>query len=253
MRSHNFVVAAAPLFLFVSCGDLEVRSIRTDEAVPASLEGEWTGSWTSLENNTTGALTVRLQEFDHQPVVSMEINNPCLVPQSYELQLAGGTIELRAGGVPVLDAVVDAEARTLTGNYNCAADRGTWQASWVRELPELLDLSGEWAGTVTVAGPVSTPLEVHFEQNVRAGALVLDGLIELPEALALPVPISGFVRFRDDDFELILQTLNGYQPAVVMTGIGDRAPLQVDFGVFQVLSTQALPFSLGLFQIAPVE
>jgi hypothetical protein len=175
------------------------------------------------------------------------------VPQSYELQLAGATIELRAGGVPVLDAVLDAEARTLTGNYNCAADRGSWQASWVRELPELVDLTGDWAGTVTVAGPFSLPLEIRLEQSVRAGELVLDGLVELPEALALPVPVTGFVRFQDDGFELILQTLNGYQPSVIMTGLGDLTPLQVDFGVFQVLSTPALPFSLGLFQIAPVE
>ena len=250
MRSHPLVLVALALpALLAACGDLQVRSVRSDDVVPAALAGEWVGTWTSSETLSTGAVTVRVQEFDRQPVVALSIDNPCVIPQDYELLFVGRTIELRADGVPILDAVLQTDSRELTGNYNCAADRGTWSASWTRELPELVDLSGTWSGDVSVPGVLTEPLTLTLRQSVRGGGLVLDGEVRLPSALALPVPVAGAVRFRDADFELVLQTEIGFQPRVVMTGIGDREPLQVEFGLLRVLSSQVLPFSQALFQI----
>lgn len=246
-------LASCSLFLaclFAACGDIQVRSVRSENVVPATLQGEWSGTWTSAASGMGGALTVRVQEFAQEPVVSLSIDNPCLVPRDYELRLAGASIELLADGVRVLDAAIE-EPRRLVGSYECAADRGTWSADWVRELPKPIDLSGSWSGTVTVPGVASEPMFVELAQAVRAGALVLDGMITLPQALPLPVPVTGTVEFGENDFQIVLQTRSGFQPAVVLTGIGDREPVQVDVGFLQVLSSAALPFSQGVFQMAP--
>lgn len=239
----------APLLcLGVACGEIKVRSVRSADAVPAALEGEWSGTWTSEVNAMAGSLSVRVQQFAGQPLVSLSIDNPCLVPRDYELRLTGGTIELLADGVRVLDATLTADRRLL-GSYECAADRGTWSAERIRDLPPPLDLSGTWRGTVTVGG-ASEPLVVELVQTVRAGSLALDGLVTLPEALPFPVPVTGGVQFGDADFRIALQTRSGFQPAVVLTGVGDREPVQVDIGLLQVLSSTALPFSQGVFQMA---
>ena len=238
------------LALLAGCGEIHVRSIRPDPGVPEMLQGEWTGSWASTRRSDSGSLSVRVLEFANQPVVSLTIDNPCIVPRDYELRFSGGIIELWADGDRVLEASLE-PSRVLVGGYQCAQDEGTWSATWQRELPPPLDLSGAWEGSVTVPGVASEPMRVELTQSVRSGALVLRGTVALPTALPLPVPITGFVNFGDTDFQLVMQTQTGFQPAVVMTGIGDRDPVQVQLGLLQVLSTAALPFSQGLFEMMP--
>lgn len=249
MATPHLAALCLPLFL-VACGDLELRSIRSPEVVPAQLEGEWSGSWHSSSTTDSGPLVVRLQEFAGQPVVSLQIVNPCVQMRAYELVLGLSSVELRAEGDPVFVGVLG-EGRTLVGGYDCNNDVGSWTATWQRDLAPLIDLSGRWSGTLATAGALPRLLTLQLEQTVREGMLALDGALTIdgigPEPVRLP--LVGTANFRSDGFDLALRSPDGSAPNVVMSGLGESMPLQVELGVLQVLGASALPFTQGVFRI----
>ena len=61
------------------------------------------------------------------------------------------------------------------------------------------------------------------------------------EVFALP--------FRDNSFEVLLATESGSIPGVLLTGIGDRVPLQIEAGLLQTIGSPVLPFQNGVFAI----
>lgn len=241
------------LLVLAACGDLDVRSVRVPEAVPATLEGEWTGAWTSSSSSASGPLTVRVQQFEGEPLVSVDIQNACVENRSYDLVLGAGVIELRDGARTVFAGVLG-EGRTLLGTFTCDADSGTWTAAWQRDLPVLVDLSGTWNGTLQTTEAPARGLRLDLDQGVRSGLLVLDGTLTIEglgvDAGDLVVPLEGSASFRSDGFDLGLRSLDGSTPILVLSGLGNEQPLQVELGVLQVLGASSLPFSQGLFRIA---
>jgi hypothetical protein len=241
------------LLLGAACGDVQVRSVRIGPVVPAELQGEWIGTWQSATATASGPLQVRLQEFRGEPVVSVQIDNPCIEPREYQLVLRPNAIELRAEGEAVLAASVGAE-RTMVGTFQCETDQGTWTAAWVRALPTLGDLSGEWIGTITPAAvppmaPVPRPVRLELQQTVRGGTVALDGVLDAPELLLMPLLVEGYTIFRDTSFDLLLQSNDPAGPTVILSALGDREPLRVDFGLAQAFGNGPLPFGQAVFTL----
>lgn len=246
MRSLAVLVLSCA---FAACGDLEVRSVRAPQAVPRELLGEWSGAWHSAESNSTGNILVRVQQFEGEPVVNVQIENPCIEPRTYDLVVTPATIELRADGRTVIAAVLGA-GRELVGTYVCTAETGTWSAVWQRDLPEIADLAGDWSGTLVVGGQPDRPVALELAQRVEGGIVVLDGLLDLGDAWPLPVPMRGTAFFRADGYDVMLNTLAGNLPELWLTGVGDHEPLRIEHGILQALGPQPLPFQSGLFTIA---
>jgi hypothetical protein len=235
--------------LFAACGDLDVRSVRAPQVVPPALIGEWSGTWHADGSGNSGSIVVRVQSFEGEPVVNVQIENPCVEPRTYQLVVTPATFELRADGQTVLAATLG-EGRELIGTYHCSAEDGTWNATWQHDLPEVLDLSGDWSGTLVVGGQSDRPLALMVSQSVDGGVVLLDGLLDLGDVWPVPVPLRGSVEFRDDGYEVVLSTVPGNQPVLLLTGIGDRDPLRIENGVLQGLGGQPLPFQSALFTIA---
>ncbi|MFK7742572.1 MAG: hypothetical protein AB8H80_19835, partial [Planctomycetota bacterium] len=107
-------LAVLGFVLLAACGDLEIRSVAPTVTPSEALGGVWTGTWISdqaaagpaggIAASDQGALTVEIQLFEGQPIVRVDINNPCLPPRDYSLVVSGGTISLEDAGVPVLRA-----------------------------------------------------------------------------------------------------------------------------------------------------
>jgi hypothetical protein len=232
----------------VACGDLDVRSVREPQVVPAQLAGEWLGTWQSANQTASGAVVVRVQEFAGEPVVRIEFQNPCLEPRAYELVMTASLIELRAEGQVVLAAAVRAD-RSMDGIYQCEAESGTWTATWQRDLPTLVDLGGDWSGSLAVAGQPTRPIDLVLEQGVQDGSLVLEGLLDLGDLWPSLLPVRGSVFFREGGFEVVLATSAGSTPGLFLAGVGDRDPLQVETGFLQTIGSPVLPFQNGVFQI----
>ncbi len=230
------------------CGHIDVTSVRTGAVVPAILEGEWSGQWHSDQSQANGLLTVRLQEWQGQALVSIVIDNPCVEPRVYDLSLRGPGFELLAFGEPVFVAVLGPE-HTLVGTYGCAMDAGTWQANWMAALPEVSDLSGAWVGTLSSAGLPEQSLRLQLVQSVRDGGLVIDGRMELPGLLPQQVPVTGAVQFRTGAFDVTLRTAEGDNPAFQMAGFGKTEPLAVELGVLAVSADPPLPFAQAVWQV----
>lgn len=231
-----------------ACGDLKVRSVAPTQAIPAVLEGRWLGTWQSSKNATAGPLEIRIQQFDGQPVVAVQIDNPCLLPNDYELVMTDGSILLRLGGETVMQANL-IDDKLLDGVYQCAEDDGVWQAEWVEGLPSLLDLSGSWLGRIYSIGQQEQPINLTLVQSVRAGTLVLHAEADLPAAFPYGVPMEGYVNFRPDEFDLTLFTPPGAEPRIYLTGVGQRETLEVPVGVVQLQGPSTLPFSTGMVQL----
>jgi len=236
MRS---LLLACFLFLAAACGDIDVREIRT-EGVPPELIGEWTGTWQSHLNVTGGMLLLRIQEFAGEPVVTVQVDHPCVKPREYEFRATATTVELLADGEVVFAAVVGSD-RTLIGTYDCAADRGSWDASWLRELPPVIDLAGRWDGGIRLDGAPEQPFVMRLEQDVRGGALRLDGTIDLPGVLPEPLGITGWLEFHETTFEILLTTLPGEVPIAYMTALGNSALLRIEDGMLQAAISAQLP------------
>lgn len=237
-------VVMSLLLVAAACGDLEVRSVRAPQVVPAALAGEWVGTWQSTAE-TSGPLVVRVQEYGGEPVVRVEFTNPCIEPRSYDLVVTATTIELRAEGGVVMAAILGSD-RTLSGTYQCPAESGTWSAVWTRDLPSLADLSGSWSGTLAAAGQPVRSIGLELTQEVAGGVVQLGGLLTLPELWPLPVALVGTAQFGADSFELLLFTPAGVVPPLLLTGTGDRATLALHDGLLQAIGTPVLPFGYGV-------
>lgn len=235
-----------PALLALGACDLEVRSTRTADAVPAALQGEWEGSWSGA-SGSGGTLTLQVQQFGAEPLVSIRIDNPCLDARDYQLVVGLTSVELRLDGEPVFVGVLG-EGRTLTGMFSCAAGEGAWSATWQRDLPELVDLSGTWTGSLSVPG-VSLPLAAQLTQEVRSGRLVVTGTVDA-EGLLTGLPVEGTVFFGVDTFDLVLQTTAGVQPNLLLTGRGDTASATLPLGLVQVLGGDDLPFPQAVVELA---
>ncbi len=234
--------------LFAACGDLDVRSVRTPTTSATAFAGEWAGAWTSSQVASTGSVVVRVQFFGDSPVVQLVIDNPCFEPREYELRVVDDTIELRIDGESLLDAELgDGE---LVGTYRCGADQGTWQAGFVRDLPEVVDLSGTWSGDLLVFGQQQRTLHLDLVQSAAGGAIRLDGFLQLSD-WPLPIAVRGITTFRDEGFDLHLHTEVGSSPPLVLSGAGELQPLRVDPGLLEAVGPSPLPFQTGLFRIAP--
>lgn len=232
---------------FAACGDLQVRSVRAPQSVPQELVGEWVGTWQSTAE-ATGAIVVRVQEFEGEPVVRVEFENPCIEPRSYDLVVTAASIELRAEGTAVMTATL-VEGRQLVGTYHCPEESGTWTASWQRELPAVQDLSGRWSGSLAAAGQPTRAFDIDLVQVVEGGDVLLQGFLWLRDLWPLPLEVEGTVLFRDDAFDLLLRTPIGSVPGVLVTGIGDYAPMRVENGLLQPIGTPVLPFPIAGFTV----
>ncbi|HZN37963.1 MAG TPA: hypothetical protein VFD82_04125 [Planctomycetota bacterium] len=248
MRNLSFVTW---FVLVISAGgcDIDVKSVRTGEQIPADLEGVWQGSWQSQQASLSGTLTLQLQEWDNKAVVSVATDNPCVEPHDYDLSLLPGRIELRDDGELVFAAVFG-PGRTLTGTYVCHQDSGQWAAAWTEALPPIVDLSGTWLGSVAAAGFPVVALSLELVQSVRHGSIVLDGLLTLPEIPGVQVLLTGGAVFRQGGFDMLLATSPTSNPSLVLTGFGSTEPLRVDLGVINVINSQPpLPFTQGVWQV----
>lgn len=243
MRS---LFAMLPLVL-AACGDLELKSYRPPDAVPAGLEGEWVGSWQSVLSNTSGTLNVQVQEFAGEAIVAVRIENPCITARVYDLVLTPSTIELRADGQTVFAATLG-EAGSLVGTYQCEADLGTWAATWQRALPPIVDLSGTWTGELTVSGQRDVPIRLQLAQRVVDSQIVLDGALELTGLWPVPFATSGSAQFREQGFDVLLHTPVGSAPELLLTSFGMREPLRMEVGLLQVFGPQ-LPFQQALLRL----
>jgi hypothetical protein len=234
--------------LLAACGDLDVRSVRAaPTGVPSALIGEWQGTWQSSATAANGVVVVRVQEFDGEPVVNVQFQNPCLAPRAYDLVVTPATIELRADGQTVLAASLG-DGRELVGTYTCSAEAGTWQAQWRRDLPVLLDLGGTWAGTVQFADQLVRPIELRLEQQVEGGEMLLQGELDLGDLWPAPIPVVGTVLFRDQGYDVTLHTPSGANPELLLSGGGTVDPLRIEAGLLHA-ANQSLPFPLGVFTI----
>ena len=240
-------LAFSLVLLLAACGDLEVRSVRAPQSVPQELVGEWVGTWQSTAE-ATGAIVVRVQEFEGEPVVRVEFENPCIEPRSYDLVITAASIELRAEGAAVMTATL-VEGRQLVGTYHCPEESGTWTASWQRELPAVQDLSGAWTGSLAAAGQPTRGIDLDLVQTVEGGDVRLQGFLWLHDLWPLPLEIEGTVLFREATFDLLLRTPVGSVPGLLVTGIGDYTPMRVENGLLQPIGTPVLPFPIAGFTI----
>lgn len=237
-----------PLLLAAACGDIDVRSIRTGDIVPDALAGEWRGDWQSQLSGIQGLLTLRIQDFAGQPVVSVQIAHPCVPPDQYEFRVAPSGIELLEDG-EVLFRAVFGDNRTLVGSYSCLADSGLWDATWTRDLPQLIDLGGRWVGTITVDGFPAQSLELQLDQSVQSSALAMQGTMALPGLLAEPLDLRGTVQFRDGAFDLLLVTAAGSGPLVHMLGTGATETRSVPNGSLQAVVGPQQPIVEATWQV----
>jgi hypothetical protein len=234
--------------LACACGDIDVQSIRSGAVVPSALAGEWQGVWQSELGGSFGVLTLRIQDFDGEPVVAVDIAHPCVPPDEYQFRATASTVELLADSVVLFRAVLGPE-RTLVGTYGCLADTGSWDATWQRDLPELVDLSGQWLGSVSVPGFPPETLVVQLEQSVRGGALALDGSLRLPNLSPEPLPLVGTVQFREGAFDLVLVSAPGSLPLVYLVGVGDTPTLRVQDGQLQAAIDPSTPLVVATWDV----
>ncbi len=244
----SLVYLVLPLLLFLAaCNKVEFRTVGSGSAVPAALAGEWSGHWQSEEGAQMGEVTLQVQQFENAPVVGLLINHPCLPTTLYEFNLVGTVLELSSNGETVFRGELLPE-RLLVGTYECAMDSGHWSATWQRDLPPVVDLTGVWQGQIEVTAG-NTPIRLEFDQRVVQGALEVTGLLTLPQELTSPLPVRGLVRSREGFFELSVTTVAGIVPQVVIGGVGDSANLQVESGLVAT-SGQPLSFTHGVATFA---
>ena len=75
------------------------------------------------------------------------------------------------------------------------------------------------------------------------------GALEIEDLLALPLAVTGGAQFRVDGFDLSLRSTNLADASYVLSGLGDREPLQIDVGLLQVFGQPAVPFTQGVFRM----
>jgi hypothetical protein len=236
------------LLVAVACGRMiEVRTSGGPGAVGfAPLLGQWSGQWTSDRASDSGLLTIDVQEFDGQPVVNVQLSNPCFVPGSYEIVTDGRVFELVRDGVSVLRAELS-QPEALVGSYTCSVDAGAWSAARRGDLPAIVDLGGSWLGSVAT-GLGAQPMVLELDQEVVGGEILLAGTFALPGLLPEALAVVGSARFHNGRFDLSLGTEPGTSPRVVLGSVGDSESRRIDNGLLQVAPDPRVPFASALWQ-----
>ena len=234
----------------VACGDIDVKSIRVVDVVPRALEGEWRGQWSSTEDSGAGTVTLRMQDFEGEAVVSLQLDNPCIEKRSYQFVTSGNLLQLLADGVVVFSAVLGGE-RSMAGTYECAADVGVWSVDWTRSLAAPVDLGGQWMGSVTVPGLAPMVLQLDLDLFVQGGTLMIEGTATLfPDGMPpTTLPVTGSATFLETTFDLRLVAPTSDVPnvGVQLFGGGSVAALRVDVGTVQT-NDPGLPFHEAIWQ-----
>ena len=234
--------------LLAGCLKIERRSSQVP-GFPQQLLGEWHGSWRSSSTAGSGQLVLAVQAFQGQPIVTVDLQHPCIVGQGYQFVQQGLRWELRLNEQTVFTAEVELANRTLNGSYDCQQDQGSWSASWDHALPEIPDLSGIWSGVYEALQPPSSGiLSMELLQNWQDGRLRLTGSLSFDgHGVTLPL-IVGEVAWTGDLFELLVQ--GGVPPSSVnLQGSGQRIALAVSQGLFTVEDPR-LPFRFGIWNAA---
>lgn len=243
-----FCIAAA--VAAAGCTKVEVRSSTRPGGALAALTGSWMGTWRSAGAAGTGTVAIQVRAFADKPVVRLQIDNPCLTPRSYAFVQTGTRVELRADGVPVFWGDLGA-GKTLTGNYGCPEDHGSWMVTWENELPVIGDLSGTWHGSFAAATPpVQGAFVLELAQSWEDGLLVVEGQLTAPTFGIAPVPGRGLIEWRDTAFDLQFVTDEPTAPRVLLAGIGDTAQLRVVDGIATFAPDPRVPFRQALWQAA---
>lgn len=241
------VAALAATMLPVACYKIEARTT-VRSAVPAQLQGEWTGSWTDGANDQNGTLQILLRTFQNQLVLGFSSDHPA-AQQALVWHFQGTQVRLTGDGIE-FTGTLDTAARTFSGTFTGSEGAGSWQAEWQRELPPIVDVSGTWVGSFASSSEPngSGPLQLQLEQLLIDGQLRLRGSIELP-SLQLTVPVvDGYVDWLADTFDLQMISDISELPIVQLTGIGDPEGPSVERGEFIVLPPPGLPVGLGSWQ-----
>lgn len=211
--------------LAAACADVKSSIPDASAAVPSALVGEWTGSWTATSGGQSGAIELRVQEFAGQAVVQVDTDLPCLSAAVFTLRFSATSFTATVGGAQVLDGTLVA-AGQLQGGFSCAAAQGTWQATKVRTLPAVTDLSGTWTGALYIQGQTPQPFTLELQMTLDAGVLRLDGVLAVQGSPT--EPIIGYANEFDDQgyavyFRTVADTLRA-------TGNGSYGPLRIEMG-----------------------
>lgn len=222
---------------FVGCGKLQLKTTVTPQSIPAQMQGEWTGTWTSANGVAHGDLLVRLQTFDDNPVVGFETNHPEMQIIDFRFLFLGRHVEIHSSD-PTDNAVFSgdtaADLRTMTGTYSCIGDAGTWQTAWHRTLPPIGDVSGDWVGGFeSFQPPLQAPLHLQLVQTWVDGVLHVRGEIDVPGTDNQIAIHDGIVDWRENDFVLLLTTDPNAPPTVLLQAAGARSQFSVS-GALQV-------------------
>lgn len=208
-----------------ACGDVKSNIPDSSTAVPPALAGEWTGTWEVAGASSSGTLTLRVQEFDGQPVVQIDTDMPCIAGTTFELQFAATSFTARVGGQQVLDGAVTAPSQ-LGGTFTCAAGQGAWQATRQRVLPPVVDLSGAWSGALYLQGATPQPFLLDLTMTLDSGVLRLGGTIDVQGEPTATIVGYG-LDFDADGYQVFFETTDGRLRA---QGNGLYGPLRIENG-----------------------
>jgi hypothetical protein len=231
---HRCASLVLPLLL-CGCFKIEARSTApTSSNVTEQLMGEWIGTWGSADVGTqsTGVLTLSVQSFLGLPVLRLQSDNPCLLPQDYTLTMVDRHLELHGSDDAVFAADIAADLRSLEGTYSCTMGNGTWSASWVRDLGPVGDVTGHWLGAFAATSPIQATgvLSLDLQQQWVHGVLRVTGQLSSP-SLPQPMAISnGDVVFDEGTFQLELTTDPTSAPFVMLSALGDSHSMLVHDG-----------------------
>ena len=87
----------------------------------------------------------------------------------------------------------------------------------------------------------------HLGQTVGGGTVSLQGTVQLPSYMPIPVPVGGVARFRDDEFDVVLSTPSGIFPELQLVGVGNAATLAIEEGVMVSSGGVVLPFASAVW------
>jgi len=223
------------LVLAAACGEITTNMPSQSTVVPPALAGEWTGLWTSSAGDVTGELTMRVQEFAGEVVLHIATDLPCIDGMSFLLQMAPAAFTTHIGGQQVLNGEVTAPS-AMIGTYACAADVGSWQATRIRTLPVIVDLSGVWSGALYREGALPLPFTLELQMTLESGVLRLAGTIVAVDQPS--VAVVGYAdEFNDAGYRVFFESADG---ALRAQGDGQYGPLRVEAGQYGVFAAGTL-------------
>lgn len=253
MRSILFQASAFVVLLAATgCGRLQVQTrIQSATAIPAVMQGEWRGSWTSATSATQGRLQARLQVYGDRPVVRFVSDHPCLQGQNLRFVLVSRRIEIRVDDRVLFGGEVTLDQHAMQGTYECGSDHGLWSATWSRALPPIGDVSGSWLGEFQAqVPPLHVALQLQLQQHYDDGVLRISGDLSVP-GTDYRAPIhDGIVEWSDAGFQLLLRSDPMTTPLVQLQGFGSPDGVQVPEGMLLLVPGNGLPTVAGSWTAA---